>query len=259
VIRTIWQRTGAVLALMLLLLSAVCAADTVQLADGTTIVGTVSRVMPGESVEVFRIDPDKGTARVDVYPLVQVTEIAVVDASSILATIELVSGDTFEGRVLSSPLASLIEFKSRSGTSYAFDAASVRAIRFALRAPEVEEASEDEESGQLVPASGIGFSLAAGAVGATHDAIAVFNEDWMLIGALGLHVTWSDDPVLGIGVSSDLTYMRRFGRIHLGLGTGVFFDMSDVEWRPTINIRVLIPFTWKDWQTTLSLGYVFRP
>jgi hypothetical protein len=243
---------------MILLFNAVCLADTITLIDGTTTAGTVARVVPGESVELFRIDPEEGTARIDVYPLVQVAEIAVAGASSILATIELVSGDTFEGTVLSSPLAPLIEFRSQSGTTYAFDAASVRAIRFALRAAGSEAVEEDTEPEELLPAVGIGLSLAAGAVGVTRDAIAYFDENWMLIAALGLHVTWSDDPVVGIGVSSDLTYLRKFGRVHLGIGTGVFFDMSEVEWRPTINVRVLVPFTWKDWQTTLSLGYVFR-
>jgi len=247
------------LALSALLLGATCWADTVELIDGTEIVGTVSRIIPGDSVEVFRIDPEEGTARVDLYPLVQVAEIAVIDVSNIWTTIELASGDTFDGTLLSSPLASLIEFESLTGTPYAFDANSVRAIRFALRAPENEAADEPSAPPDLVPGIGLGLSIAAGAVGVTRDALAIFSEDWMLIAALGLHVTWSSDPVLGIGVSSDLTYLRDFGRIHVGLGTGVFFDMSQVAWHPTINVRILIPFTIGDWQTTLSLGYVFRP
>ncbi len=235
--------------------------DEIVLQDGTAIHGTVTRVIPGDSVEVLTMDSERGIANVDEYRLESVAEIGIVGISQVPATLLLRSGDVFRGRLIGSPLEPLIEFRAESGTVYSFDAGAVDEIRFSLRPPGLvpEVPEPDEQPSRLRPGFGLGVSISSVSVGVTRDALADFNEDWMLIAALGIHLTWENPSYLGIGVSSDLTYLRRFGSWYAGLGTGVFFNMTDVAWQPTINIRILVPFTWKDWQTTLSLGYVFHP
>ena len=234
-----------------IMLSLAGAADEIILTDDTKIHGTVTRVVPGESVELLRIDSEKGIARLDAYPLSGVKEIVVLDLSRVPAALELRSGDLFRGTLIGSPLEPMIEFRGQSGTAYTFASDSVREIRLELRPP-------SEEDQGLRPGFGLGLSIAPTAIGVTRDAIAWFNEDWMLLAALGMHGTWSGNNLLGIGVSSDLTYLRKLGDIYIGIGTGVVFNMTEVAWAPTINVRVLIPFSWEGWQTTLSIGFTFR-
>ena len=234
-----------------ILLSLAATADEIILADNSKIQGTVTRVIPGESVELLRIDSEKEIASLDEYPLSSVKEILVLDLSRVPATLELHSGDLFRGTLIGSPLEPMIEFRGQSGTVYTFPSHSVREVRLELRPP-----SEEEQG--LRPGFGLGLSIAPNAVGVTRDAIAWFNKDWMLLAALGLHGTWSAGSPFGIGVSSDLTYLRRLGGFYIGVGTGVFFNMTEVAWAPTVNVRALIPFSWKDWQTTLSIGFTFR-
>jgi len=233
------------------LLSLAAMADEIILTDDTKIHGTVTRIVPGKSVELLRIDSEEGIARLDDYPLSGVKEIVVLDLSRVPATLELRSGDLFRGTLIGSPLEPMIEFRGQSGTTYTFASDSVREVRLELRPP-----SEEEQ--RLRPGFGLGLSIAPNAVGATRDALAWFNEDWMLLAALGMHWMWSGSSPLGIGVSSDLTYLRKLGGFYIGIGTGVFFNMTEVTWAPTVNVRVLIPFSWEDWQTTLSIGFTFR-
>ena len=232
--------------------------DEIILQDGTTIYGTVTRVIPGESIEVLRMDSESGIASVDEFLLESVAQIGIVGISHVPATLLLRSGDKFHGYLIGSALESLIEFQAESGSVYNFDAEAVDQIRFSLRPPELVP-EPDEQPGGLRPGFGLGFSISSISAGVTRDALAHFNEDWMLIAALGMHLTWENTSRLGIGVSSDLTYLRRFGNWYVGLGTGVFFNMTDVAWHPTLNARIVIPFSLGEWQTTLSIGYVFRP
>ncbi|MGB2983535.1 MAG: hypothetical protein WBC63_06715 [Candidatus Bipolaricaulia bacterium] len=254
------MRSGLAKVLVVLILciaaGVAASADELHLSDDSVLAGTITRIVIGESIEFLMEDPETGAIRVETHPLHTVQEVVVVDVEEVAATLTLRTGDRFRGMLTGSPLASQIEFKGESGTTYLFDASEVREVRMDLRA--AAPTAPDAKPEDLLPAFGLGLSLASGAVGVTRDAIAYFSEDWMLIAALGLHFTWSGEPVVGIGVSSDLTYLRKLGKAHVGVGTGVFFDMSEVEWRPTINVRVLIPFTWKDWQTTLSVGFRFR-
>jgi hypothetical protein len=249
------RAVGAILVLLLLVGGAVLSAqgDEIVLRDGTTIRGTVTRVVPGESVEVLRMDSESGIAKLDRFRLESVAQIGIVDVSQLPATLLLNSGDTFRGYLIGSPLEPLIEFRGESGSLFSFDAEAVAEIRFSLRPPELAE-----QSAALRPGFGLGVSISSVSAGVTRDALAHFNEDWMLIAALGIHLTWEDASRLGIGVSSDLTYLRRFGSWYVGVGTGVFFNMTDVDWSPTLNARIVIPVHLGTWQTTLSIGYVFR-
>ena len=233
--------------------------DEIVLYDGAKAYGTVTRIVPGDRVEMLQMDSEAGVATLLEFDLDSIAEIGIVEISQIPTTLSLRSGDLFRGRLMGSPLDTLIEFRAESGKTYFFEADAVDEVRLSLRPPEMlsqEEVSEEIEG--LQPGIGLGCSVSSISFGVTRDALAQFNQDWMLIAALGMHFSWENPDRWDIGTSSDLTYLRRFGTWYAGLGTGVFFNMTDVAWYPTINLRVLIPLRLGEWQSTLSLGFAFH-
>ncbi|MBE0635259.1 hypothetical protein IH601_04620 [Candidatus Bipolaricaulota bacterium] len=253
------QAMGWSLSLILLCVSISGFGDRIELHDGMIAYGTVTRVIPGDRVEMVQLDATGTAVTLLSYGLSEIAEVVVIDMAKIPSSLMLQSGDQFQGRLMSSPLESKIEFQSDSGGIYTFDAASVKEVMFSLRPADLlEEAPSLTAAPGLSPGIGLGCSISPVSFGVTSDALAVFSEKWMLIAALGMHLDWEDPDRWGIGVSSDLTYLRQFEGWYAGLGTGVFFDMTDIVWNPTVNIRVLIPFTLGEWQSTISLGYVIR-
>lgn len=221
-------------------------ADRVVLTDGTEILGTVTRVIIGDSIEVLRVNLEAGEARLDSFDLDYVASVEIENVSRIPFTLVLKAGDYVSGTLLGSPLKETIDFRTIDGPVLKFNADAVSEIRLGVRKP-------GRATSELIPAFGFGLSFSTSGVGITQDAIAWFNEDWMLVASLGLRGWWQDKQ-FSLGIANELTYLRKIGKLYLGIGTGAFYNMTTLSWGASLNVRVVVPIEVFGQQSFLSIG-----
>jgi len=222
-------------------------ADSITLTDGTQVLGTITRVVMGESVELLRINLETGEARLDSYKLDRVANVELQDVSRIPFTLILKAGDSVSGTLLGSPFEGTIDFRTIDGPVLKFDADAVSEIRLGVRKP-------SKAASELIPAFGLGLSFSTNGVGITQDAVAWFSEDWMLVASLGLRGWWQDKQ-FSLGIANGLTYLRKIGKLYLGIGTGAFYNMTTLSWGASLNVRVVVPIKMFGQQSFLSLGF----
>lgn len=221
-------------------------ADRIILTDGTEVLGTVTRVIIGESIELLRVNLEAGEARLDSFNLDRVASVEVEDASRIPFTLVLKAGDYVSGTLLGSPLEETIDFRTIDGPVLKFDAEAVSEVRLGVRKPDGFEP-------ELIPAFGFGLSFSTNGVGITQDAIAWFSEDWMLVASLGLRGWWQNKQ-LSLGIANELTYLRKIGKFYWGIGTGAFYDTTTLSWHASLNFRVVVPVMFVGKKAFVSLG-----
>lgn len=221
-------------------------ADRIILTDGTEVLGTVTRVIIGESIELLRVNLEAGEARLDSFDLDYVASVEIENVSRIPFTLVLKAGDYVSGTLLGSPLKETIDFRTIDGPVLKFDAEEVSEVRLGVRKPDGFEP-------ELIPAFGFGISFSTNGVGVTQDAIAWFSENWMLVASLGLRGWWQNKQ-LSLGIANELTYLRKIGKLYWGIGTGAFYNMTTLSWGASLNMRVVLPIEVFGQQSFLSIG-----
>jgi len=253
------RRRVLVLVVCVALIAGVCWADRVVLIDGTEIKGTVTRVALGESVEVLCANREKGEAQLKAVPFWKVASIEIEDVARGPFTLLLKSGDQVSGTLLGSPLDATIKLETADGTVLSFMSEVVDELRVGVRIGSIEEplyVSSSAADAALTPASGLGLSFSTKGIGISRDAIAWFSEDWMLLASLGLQGWWESNEI-NLGLSNEVTYLLRVGKVYLGLGTGALFNMTTRTWGALINARIVLPVIFLGKQSMVSLGPSF--
>lgn len=241
------------------LIAGACYADRVVLINGTEVSGIVTRVALGRSVEVLCANREKGEAQLNTFPLWRVASIDIEDVSRGPFNLLLKSGDQVSGTLLGSPLDATIKVQTADGTVLSFKSEVVDEVRRGVQIGSIEEPVYMSSSGAdtaLAPAFGLGFSFSAKGVGISRDAIAWFNEDWMLLASLGLQGWWETNQ-LNLAVANEVTYLLKVGKLYLGIGTGALYNMTTRTWNASLNVRVVFPVTFAGKQSMVSIGPTF--
>lgn len=247
------------LMISVVLITSVVWADRVVLINGTEVSGTVTRVALGRSVEVLCANREKGEAQLSTFPLWRVASINIEDDSRGSFNLLLKSGDQVSGTLLGSPLDATIKVRTADGTVLSFKPEVVDEVRRGVQIGSIEKPVYMSSSGAdttLAPAFGLGFSFSAKGIGISRDAIAWFSKDWMLVASLGLQGWWERNE-MNLGLSNEVTYLLRVGKVYLGLGTGALFNMTTRTWEALINARIVLPVIFLGKQSMVSLGPSF--